>query len=547
MNENLDLAKDIAALARLAADPKSLEQSIEMALLLMRDATGYDKGMALSAGPDKRPRIVSSYGLDDEWLDYIANHYMSLRGMDAVRDSATLVISDLQAESIPDEILKLRQDMDVRALFVIPIKGEDERGMAAFVFYHSEKQTPSDAVLKYCETLATFMREVLIRVHLQETKQELIQQSLEGEGNHIVASLAAGVAHDFNNLLGAMLGFVHLAPRLERAELSELCSRLQIQIQEASGLSRSFVDLARGIMKRTVEGQAELVTTIRSAIDLAAVTSKKNVTYEFSPKDEALWAQIDGVALTRILLNLLLNATQALASTPDAKVEVRVSRENKTLIVDIDDNGPGIDKKEEERVFQPFVSLEDTVGTGLGLASARGIVERLGGSLKLWHREGPGACFRLTLPQFVRAGESASDSSPDDSSEQALRFRGRALVVEDDETQRELFESILQQYGFETDGVGDGEQALSQIAAADYSLMLLDQAMPKLTGIEVLSQMRAAKNTIPVIMISGYGISAAMAGDRIDNYTIVLTKPIDVDELLGAIKRLNIGVERAST
>ena len=115
------------------------------------------------------------------------------------------------------------------------------------------------------------------------------------------------------------------------------------------------------------------------------------------------------------------------------------------------------------------------------------------------------------------------------------------LVVEDDATQRELFESILQEYGFETDSAADGQEGLAQIAAQEYSLILLDQAMPKLTGIEVLSQLRAAKNTIPVIMISGYGISAAMAGDRIDNYTIVLTKPIDVDELLGAIQRLKIG------
>jgi signal transduction histidine kinase len=242
-----------------------------------------------------------------------------------------------------------------------------------------------------------------------------------------VGSLAAGVAHEVGNPMGAMLAFVELAkrdPGLSEDGRSHLGRVLQ-EGQRVRTILRQLLDFSRP--PRTERVAVDLVSVARETTELVSAQRRyAGVRIDVVSVDEPPEALADPAAVAQIVLNLLLNAVEALVASPPLEPRVRVSvravlgrtragdglgeaaRRGRISAVEcrVSDNGPGIPEADRERIFDPFYTTRDPgEGTGLGLSNALRFAEELGGRLTLEAASGPGASFALQLPLAQHAGE----------------------------------------------------------------------------------------------------------------------------------------------
>lgn len=260
----------------------------------------------------------------------------------------------------------------------------------------------------------------------------------------------------------------------------------------------------------------------------------------------------DPTRLKQILLNLVANAVRF---TDDGVVEIVVGMDDdeRTLLVDVVDHGPGLTEQDRAAIFEPWVQGEAAAvlgdGAGLGLAVAHGFATLLGGRLGVESWEGAGSVFTLVLPMgdepaSVLDPEIAFDRFPRVGRERAssARLRGRVLLVEDGADTRRLLAHFLRQAGCDVTTAVDGSDALDAFAAADaagrpFDLVVMDIELPVLDGWEATRRLRAASATLPVIAITAYGGEARIAACHEAGCAAVLEKPATRDELLAAVAR----------
>ncbi len=247
---------------------------------------------------------------------------------------------------------------------------------------------------------------------LTETTKRLTEartQLVQSERLASVGRLAAGMAHEIGNPISAMLGMEELllAGDVPESERDEYVARLKKETERINRVLRDLLDFARP--ERSPESEAEpqeapLAECVADVVALLRPQKEfRDVELVVSVPD-GLWAKIARGRLTQVLLNLALNAGDAMAERRDAKLAIRARRECEgdagRVILEIEDDGPGVPEALRDRIFEPFVTTKDVgEGTGLGLAVCRGIVEGAGGTIRLQPRAdgASGACFVVEL------------------------------------------------------------------------------------------------------------------------------------------------------
>ena len=246
--------------------------------------------------------------------------------------------------------------------------------------------------------------------------------------------------------------------------------------------------------------------------------------------------------LHQVLLNLCINARDALAGRPDPVLRVEAFELNgpvaggraapRHLVVRVTDTGCGMGAATLERLGEPFFSTKGPGrGTGLGLATAFGIVHDLGGRITCTSREGEGSTFVLELPLVVGEAVAGPSSHP------AVTLAGRRILVVDDEplVRAALFRQ-LRALGADVIGAVDGSEGLARVRAERFDVVLLDLSMPGMPGTQVLAELRADKTAPPVIVVSGDAHKVGVEGAA-----AVLEKPVEAAELTRTIERVLSG------
>jgi signal transduction histidine kinase len=501
--------------------------------------TGFDKALVLTGGTEQRMTVACNRGVDERYSRFVVEHYVQLPGMKALEGGEPLSVTDAATAPEYESVAELACSAKIRALAVFPLLALDGELVGALVVYDSEPATLEPERMAAVQALAAHGSLALGNERLLRAREYLLQQTLLEKSQEIVSALASGIAHEFNNLLGDMLGMVALAPSLDRRELKRLCEQLEAHVDRASRVSRNLLDLARTSQPQDDVENTDLAVAVQDAVEMIRLTAHDECEFDIRGEPGPIVARISPMAFSRVILNLLLNAVQELGWVGGGKVTVRLSRVEHSCVIEVDDDGPGVPPDREDLLFDPLVGGGQGDGSGVGLAAARGIVERAGGTLALKHRDGPGACFQIHLPSPASTPTGPhrplrETLDPDESPRRGVRL----LLAEDEPVQRLAFAEALRAEGYEVDEAADGAEALIAVEQQDYSALLLDHAMPHVTGANLLTTLRAEGSEVPVILVTGFGRDPQLTALASDPYTSVVSKPVRVHTLIQMIEEL---------
>ena len=343
-----------------------------------------------------------------------------------------------------------------------------------------------------------------------------------------VARLAGGVAHDFNNILLALRAYGELAIRRidagadPRSEVLEMLA----SAERASALTRRLLAFGgRHLLRPEAVDLNELATAIEESLGSLLGPS---VTLTVTPSGEPARAVVDRGLLEQVLLSLTENAKAAM---PDGgTLTIAIAARGSTVELAVADTGHGMDDETAMRAVEPFFTTRGEGASGLGLATARGIVKQSGGTLVLESQPGLGTTVRIELP----AAELQSDSEQRSSGDAVAG--GVVLLVEDDDVVRRSIGRILEEEGFDVLAVPDGEAAVALASTRRPDVVLTDVSMAGLGGRETAEGIHEHQPGVPVVFMSGYTEDAPVGFAFDDAWTAFLQKPFSSTELVEALQ-----------
>ncbi len=345
-----------------------------------------------------------------------------------------------------------------------------------------------------------------------------------------VGQLTGGIAHDFNNLLTVISGNLELIARRTDEERTRRQIALAQQAADRAGkLTQQLLVFARS--QRLSLQPVDLNALIRDMADLLARTIGSEVAVDIAVAPEPLWATTDANQFELAVLNLAINARDAM---PDGgTLRIAVERGDGVARVSVADTGCGIPEPLVDKVFNPFFTTKATgKGTGLGLAQVYAVVQQSGGSVALASTVDVGTTFTIELP-LAGAPPAAAVAAVVDQSEPPAD--AHILVVDDDDGVRRFIVETLETSGYRVTAAASGPEGLARFGEAMPDVLVVDYAMPEMNGVELVRQVRDRRPGFPVVMATGYADMAAV--DRIIDRDLLLQKPFRTDELLSVVAR----------
>jgi two-component system, cell cycle sensor histidine kinase and response regulator CckA len=382
--------------------------------------------------------------------------------------------------------------------------------------------------------------DVTERKRADEERLALERKMLDTQKLESLGVLAGGIAHDFNNLLAAVLGNVSLASMQMPPEspARPYLSSIETTTHRAAELCKQMLAYA-GKGRFTVQ-QINLNTIIHEMAELLRISIGKRTDLKFELSRELPTIPADATQIRQVVMNLIINAAEAIGDgmgvvTLSTGV-LKADRANLTsvylapelpegeyLILEVTDNGCGMDAQTVAKIFDPFFSTKFT-GRGLGLAAVLGIVRGHKGTIRVTSEPGKGTTFKILFP-------AGGQRQPAQESNSTLEMKKRTiLIVDDDETLRTLQSRMLETVAFGSILAAGGEQALEILRTRlkDVSAVLLDLTMPGLGGEEVLRRIRRLAPELPVVLMSGLERADIGANDAKVRF---LRKPFTTEQL----------------
>jgi PAS domain S-box-containing protein len=372
------------------------------------------------------------------------------------------------------------------------------------------------------------VRDVTAQRHAQE-------QLLQAQKMESVGRLASGVAHDFNNLLQALMGvgqLLRMQPDDPEA-VSGAIAELETYVKRGADLARQLLLFSRHqVAKRE---KLDLNVIVGDSASMLRRLLRANVTFSLALAEVPLPVEADRGQIEQVLLNLVVNASDAMPE--GGALTVRTGRQGEDWVwLDVGDTGVGIAEDLRGSIFEPFFTTKaQGAGTGLGLSVVQGIVSQHGGRVELTSRVGAGSTFRVVLPYrgsgILRAVRAVAQQAP------AAPARGeRILLVEDEPSVRRLFAHVLDRLGYTVVAVGSGEDAGRVSGEAAFDLLITDAMLPGVSGLAVARASRSRWPGLRVIMMSGYAPSEIADTDVVAEGIEFLQKPVEIDVLARTVR-----------
>jgi len=393
--------------------------------------------------------------------------------------------------------------------------------------------------------LAAANRQLLGQIQERERVESTLRQMQRLEA---VGQLTSGVAHDFNNLLTVVLGNIGFLERGLAAagvdgRLAQRIGYMRTAAERGAKLTDQLLSFSR--RQRLEPRSLDLNETIAGMRDLLQSTMGGSVHIETMLKHGLWCALVDPTQLELAVLNLAINARDAMEVGGTLKVEI----ENVTLgpatypeeppagdyvSIRVSDSGTGMPEEIRAKVFEPFFTTKEPgKGSGLGLSQVLGFAKQSGGGVRIDSRVGEGTSVYVYLP---RAGGERVDERPVAARISAAgAFTGASiLLVDDDNAVREVTRAMLHELGYAVLEAGSGGAALDVLAREPkIDLMIVDFAMPGMNGAEVARQAHAKRPSLPILFVTGFSDRSGMAG--VDEAHI-LAKPFVYDELASKVR-----------
>ena len=392
--------------------------------------------------------------------------------------------------------------------------------------------------------LAATNRQLLAQIEERENIESTLRQMQRLEA---VGQLTSGVAHDFNNLLTVVLGNLEFVERRVAAArmTGDLAQRL-VNMRSATERGAKLTDqlLAFSRRQRLEPKSLDLGEIVAGMHDLLQSTMGGAITIE-TRLQPGLWpALVDPTQLELAVLNLAINARDAMSVGGRLRVETaNVSVEHPAypeeppvgeyVAICVSDNGAGMSDEIRQKAFEPFFTTKEVgKGSGLGLSQVLGFAKQSGGGVRIDSTPAQGTAVRIFLPRTQRRRGEAMPApaafAPIDVSNADI------LIVDDDNGVREVTAAMLRDLGYKVHEAGSGGAALDVLEHAEkIDLMLVDFAMPGMSGADVARQARASRPLMPTLFITGFADRAALAGVSESH---IIGKPFHQNELAHKVR-----------
>ncbi len=446
-----------------------------------------------------------------------------------------------------DENERTRIEIEVDSTFdrhvlfdcqLVPFQNGDKRNlMVMFSDITKRKKAEAEQVRLQCE--------------LQQT------QKMEALGQ-----LTGGIAHDFNNILGIILGYSELAMARSTSRGDAKQAKQLELILKASERAKGLVAKMLAFSRSEASNDTPLLLQSILMEDIKMLRSTLPSSIEISTEiDESLPAILmDPVQLNQLLMNLCINARDAMDGKGNINIRLAWSREMEGervacrkriegdwVELSITDTGSGIKPDVLDRIFDPFYTTKDVgKGTGMGLSVIHGIMRNHGGHILVETEIGKGSTFRLLFPPAIE--EIAKTPGVDRSSEKLPHGRGEhVLILDDEQDLGEYLGDLLESYGYRVTVLTNSKEALDLFKEKpdEFAILITDQTMPGMTGVALVNAIREIRPDMPSILNTGFSddIDAETATGMGMGY---LEKPVKANSLLQKIDEL-IRSKRQST
>ena len=392
----------------------------------------------------------------------------------------------------------------------------------------------------------THVNDVTERDKAAKETEKLETALVQAQKMEAVGQLAGGVAHDFNNILSVILNYARFAgegldPDDERLadvqEISKAGEKAASLVHQLLAFSRKEI-----LEERVIDVNA----VVTDVYQILSRSLGEDIDLVFKPMEGLPPVIADPGRIEQVLLNLAVNARDAM---PNGGV-LNISTETETLQngsssldpgeyvrISVSDSGIGMDEATVERIFDPFFTTKSRgEGSGMGLASAYGIIEQAGGGLLVDSVAGVGTTFSIYLPR----SDALLDAKADEKSVEVMRGSETILLVEDEDAVRELVSRILRKQGYNVVPYSNGAEALEycRTDVGTIDLLLTDVVMPKMSGKELAEQATSVRGDLTTLFMSGYTDELIAQRGVASSGEYLITKPFNPEKLLLTVRSL---------
>ena len=463
-----------------------------------------------------------------------------------------VIVEDLETHPYWRGFLPAR-DAGLRACWSEPVLSVSGELLGTFAIYSRSRRSPSEEELALIESAAHMASIAIGRVRSEESRLRLEEQMRQMQKIEAIGQLAGGLAHDFNNLLTPIFVYADIAKRSLDAEdpNRKKLDGILLSAHKAADLTKKLLTFGRKQML-TME-VLELNEVIASLLDLLQRTIRANIEIKTDLTNFGAPVFADRGQIEQILINFAVNAQDAIKGNGAIVIEtgnvaideefIRLNpgiKEGPHVLMSFSDNGCGMSDEVLSHIFEPFYTTKPVgQGTGLGLATVYGIVKQHGGYIKVVSQVGRGTSFQLYFPRSAgKVKPGAGEPAATDSS-QWKDNRATILLVDDNETIREMAVELLQSSGYHVLLAETPVKALQMLEAAGnpIDLLITDVVMPEMSGPELYQRVAAKYPRLPVLYISGYTFNVKVHSPAEHERVNFLPKPFTSGQFLAGIEK----------
>ncbi|QXE90865.1 PAS domain S-box protein [Geomonas subterranea] len=464
-----------------------------------------------------------------------------------------VVVEDLEPHPYWHNFQPAR-DAGLRSCWSEPVYASNGTLLGTLAVYHREPRAPGDEDIQLLESAAHLAGIAISRVRADEGRHLLEEQLRHTQKIEAVGQLAAGVAHDFNNLLTPIIVYADMLLRIspEGSPQTRMIQSMSSAAHKASDLTQKLLSFGRKqVLHMSLLDLNEVITSFR---EIMRATVRDNVRIDLLLSPGAAKVQADRGQLEQVLLNLILNAQDAIEGSGSICIETGhlildeefhrqhpVAKPGHYILLAFSDDGCGMTEETLRHMYEPFFTTKESGrGTGLGLATVYGVIKHHGGCIDVRSRPGEGTRFAIYLPASASTAEpilrpSAGIAPPEhDSTERTI------LLVEDNQMIREVAADLLASFGYRVLVAETPSRALELAATEEQGIDLLatDVIMPEMTGPELYEKLQERHPALPVLYISGYTNTVVPQDEKLRQEAIFLAKPFTLEQFMARINEM---------